>query len=119
VIGGLRVVNLNEVMLIGNLTRDPELRYTPSGTAVTTLRIAANRSFKDKTGQMQKDTCFVNIVVWAQMAEVCNQYLQKGRQVFVEGRLQSRTWQNSEGKNRSVLEIVATRVQFMPGGAKQ
>jgi len=110
------VVSLNKVFLVGNLTRDPELRYTPQGTAVTTLRIAVNRSFKDKSGQAQKDTCFVNIVVWAQMAEVCNQYLQKGRQVFVEGRLQSRSWQNSEGKNRSVLEVVATRVQFMPQG---
>jgi single-strand DNA-binding protein len=113
------MVNLNKIFIVGNLTKDPELRYTPQGTAVTTLRIAANRTFKDKTGQTQKDTCFVNIVVWAQMAEVCNQYLQKGRQVFVEGRLQSRSWQNSEGQNRSVLEIVATRVQFMPQGVRQ
>ncbi len=113
------MVNLNKVFLVGNLTRDPELRYTPQGTAVTTLRIAANRSFKGKDGQVQKDTCFVNIVVWSQMAEVCNQYLQKGRQVFVEGRLQSRSWQNNEGKNRSVLEVVATRVQFMPQGQRQ
>ena len=114
------MVSFNKVFLVGNLTRDPELRYTPQGTAVTTLRIAVNRSFKDRSGQAQKDTCFVNIVVWAQMAEVCNQYLQKGRQVFVEGRLQSRSWQNSEGKNRSVLEVVATRVQFMPqGGVRQ
>jgi single-strand DNA-binding protein len=113
------VVNLNKILLIGNLTRDPELRYTPQGTAVTTIRIAANRSFKDKGGQMQKDTCFVNVVVWGQMAEVCNQYLQKGRQVFVEGRLQSRSWQNNEGKTRSVLEVVATRVQFMSSGVRQ
>jgi len=113
------VVNLNKVLLIGNLTRDPELRYTPSGTAVTTLRIASNRLYKDKSGQQQKDTCFVNVVVWAQMAEVCNQYLQKGRQVFVEGRLQSRNWQTTEGKNRTVLEVVASRVQFMSGGQRQ
>jgi single-strand DNA-binding protein len=110
------MVSLNKIFLVGNLTRDPELRYTPQGTAVTTLRIAVNRSFKDKSGQAQKDTCFVNVVVWAHMAEVCNQYLQKGKPVFVEGRLQSRSWQNSEGKNRSVLEVVATRVQFMPQG---
>ncbi len=110
------MVNFNKVFLVGNLTRDPELRYTPQGTAVTTLRLAVNRLFKDKEGQPQKDTCFVNIVVWRQMAEVCNQYLQKGRQVFVEGRLQSRSWQNNEGKNRSVLEVVASRVQFMPQG---
>ena len=113
------MVSFNKVFLVGNLTRDPELRYTPQGTAVTTLRIAANRAFKDKSGQAQKDTCFVNVVVWAQMAEVCNQYLQKGRQVFIEGRLQSRSWQNSEGKNRSVLEVVAIRVQFMPQGVRQ
>ena len=112
------MVTYNKVLLIGNLTRDPELRYTPQGTAVTTLRIAVNRSFKGKSGQVQKDVCFVNVVVWSQMAEVCNQYLQKGRQVFVEGRLQSRSWQNSEGKNRSVLEVVANRVQFMPRGAR-
>jgi single-strand DNA-binding protein len=81
--------------------------------------MAVNRSFKDKGGQFQKDTCFVNVVVWAQMAEVCNQYLQKGKPVFVEGRLQSRSWQGNDGKNRNVLEVVATRVQFMPQGARQ
>ncbi|MDP8290175.1 MAG: single-stranded DNA-binding protein [Candidatus Susulua stagnicola] len=113
------MVSLNKVLLVGNLTKDPELRYTPQGTAVATLRVAANRSFKSKDGQTQKDTCFVNVVVWSQMAEVCNQYLQKGRGVFVEGRLQSRSWQNNEGKNRSVLEVVATRVQFMPQGQRQ
>ncbi len=113
------MVNLNKIFLIGNLTKDPELRYTPQGTAVTTIRIAANRSFKDKTGQIQKDTCFVNVVVWGQMAESSNQYLQKGSQVFVEGRLQSRSWQNNEGQTRSVLEVVAVRVQFMSGGARQ
>lgn len=113
------MVNLNKVLLVGNLTRDPELRYTPGGTAVTTLGIAVNRTFKDKAGQAQKDTCFLNVVVWAQMAEVCNQYLQKGKPVFVEGRLQSRSWKNSEGKNRNVLEVVASRVQFMPQGQRQ
>ena len=113
------MVNLNKVFLVGNLTRDPELRYTPQGTAVTTLGMALNSTFKDKSGQMQKDTCFVNIVVWAQMAEVCNQYLQKGRQVLVEGRLKSRSWQTNEGKKRTVLEVVANRVQFMPQGVRQ
>lgn len=108
------MVNLNRVFLIGNLTKDPELRYTPSGTAVATLRIAINSSFKDKSGQLQKEVCYVNVVVWAQMAEVCNQYLQKGRQVFVEGRLQSRSWKGQDGQNRSVLEVRASKVQFMP-----
>ncbi len=113
------MVNLNKVFLVGNLTRDPELRYTPQGTAVTTLGVAVNRAFKDKAGQTQRDTCFLNVVVWAQMAEVCNQYLQKGKPVFIEGRLQSRSWKNSEGKNRNVLEVVANRVQFMPQGQRQ
>jgi single-strand DNA-binding protein len=113
------MVNFNKVFLIGNLTRDPELRYTPAGSPVTTLRIAVNTPFKDKSGQLQKDTCFINVVVWGQMAEVCNQYLQKGRPVFVEGRLQSRVWQNNEGKNRSTIEVRALRVQFMPQRVKE
>jgi len=113
------MINLNKVFVVGNLTRDPELRYTPTGTAVSTLRIAVNTSFKDKTGQLQKDTCFINVVVWAQMAEVCNQYLQKGSQVLVDGRLQSRSWQDNDGKNRSTIEIRANRVQFMPKTAKE
>lgn len=113
------MVSFNRVFLIGNLTKDPELRYTPQGTPVTTLRIASNTTFKDRTGQLQKEACFINVVVWAQMAEVCNQYLQKGRQVLVEGRLQSRTWQNSEGKNRSTIEVRASRVQFMPRSIKE
>ncbi|MBD3246506.1 MAG: single-stranded DNA-binding protein [Candidatus Omnitrophica bacterium] len=114
------MVSLNRVYLVGNLTRDPELRYTPQGTAVGTLRIAVNTPFKDKSGQMQQDTCFINVVVWSQMAEVCNQYLQKGRQVLVEGRLQSRSWQDNEGKKRTTIEVRASRVQFMPrGGARE
>lgn len=113
------MISFNKVFLVGNLTKDPELRYTPQGTAVLTLRIAVNTPFKDKNGQLQKDTCFINVIVWGQMAEVCNQYLQKGRQVFVEGRLQSRSWQNNEGQNRSVIEIRAIRVQFMPRAVKE
>jgi single-strand DNA-binding protein len=113
------MVSFNKVFLVGNLTKDPELRYTPQGAAVSTIRIAVNTPFKDKGGQLQKDTCFVNIVVWGQMAENCNQYLQKGRQVFVDGRLQSRSWQNNEGQNRSVIEVRAARVQFMPRAVKE
>ncbi len=113
------MVNLNRVFLIGNLTRDPELRYTPQGTAVSTLRIAVNTPFRDKAGELQSGACFVNVVVWSQLAEVCNQYLQKGRQILVEGRLQSRSWKDNEGKNRSVIEVRAMRVQFMPRAEKQ
>lgn len=112
------MVSLNKVMMVGNLTKDPELRYTPQGTAVSTLRIAVNTPFKDKNGQAQKDTCFINVVAWAQLAEICNQYLQKGRAVLVEGRLQSRSWQGNDGQNRSVIEIRADRVQFLPRPVK-
>lgn len=112
------MVNVNRVFLVGNLTKDPELRYTPQGTSVSTLRVAVNSPFKGKDGSMQKDTCFINVVVWGQMAEVCNQYLQKGRQIFIEGRLQSRSWQTNDGQNRNVIEVRASRVQFMPQGVK-
>jgi single-strand DNA-binding protein len=108
------MVSLNQVLLVGNLTRDPELRYTPQGTAVITLRIAVNTHFKDKNGQLQKDACFVNVIAWGHMAENCNQYLQKGRQVLVDGRLQSRSWQDKDGNNRSTIEVRANRVQFLP-----
>ncbi len=113
------MVSFNRVFLVGNLTKDPELRYTPQGTAVTTLRIAVNTPFKNKNGESKSDTCFINVVVWGQMAEVCNQYLSKGRGIFVEGRLQSRSWQNNEGKQRSTIEVRATRVQFMPSGRRE
>lgn len=113
------MASLNRVFLIGNLTRDPELRYTPQGTAVATLGLAVNRSFKDKaTGEWKKDVCFINIITWGALAESCNQYLQKGRPVFVEGRLQSRTWQDSQGNNRSVIEVRADRVQFLDSKPK-
>jgi single-strand DNA-binding protein len=113
------MVSLNQVLLVGNLTKDPELRYTPSGTAVITLRIAVNTPFKDKSGQLQKDTCFINVVAWGHMAENCNQYLQKGRQVLVDGRLQSRSWQDKDGNNRNTIEVRANRVQFMPKAVRE
>ncbi|MCF7916561.1 MAG: single-stranded DNA-binding protein [Candidatus Omnitrophica bacterium] len=108
------MVSLNKVFLVGNLTRDPELRYTPGGTPVATLGLAVNRTYKGKDGQNQQDTCFLNVVVWSQMAEVSNQYLQKGSPVLIEGRLQSRSWENSEKQRRTVIEVVASRVQFLP-----
>ena len=111
------MISLNRVLLIGNLTKDPELRYTPSGTPVANLRLAVNSSFKDQAGQRKEETCFVTIVVWSRQAENCNQYLKKGRSIFVEGRLVSRSWE-SEGKTRSTMEVRADRVQFLgsPGG---
>jgi len=107
------MANLNKVFLIGNLTRDPELRYTPQGSPVTTLRIAVNRNFRTKAGENKRETCFVNVISWGNLAEICNQYLQKGKSIFVEGRLQSRSWQDPQGKNRSVIEVRAERIQFL------
>ena len=106
------MVSLNRVLLIGNLTKDPELRYTPSGTAVANLRLAVNSNFKDKEGARKEEVCFVTIVVWSKQAELCNQYLKKGRSIFIEGRLIYRSWE-AEGKTRSTMEVRADRVQFL------
>lgn len=107
------MANFNKVFLIGNLTRDPELRYTPQGTAVVNLRLATNRRFKDKSGELKTDVCYVTVVAWDKQAEICNQYLRKGKPVFIEGRLQSRSWEDSSGQKRNVLEVRAERVQFL------
>ena len=113
------MISLNRVLLIGNLTKDPELRYTPSGTPVANLRLAVNSSFKDQSGQRKEETCFITVVVWARQGEICHQYLKKGRAIFVEGRLIYRSWE-AEGKTRSIMEVRADRVQFLgaPGGAR-
>lgn len=110
------MANFNKVYLIGNLTKDPELRYTPQGTAVANLRLAVNRRFKTKTQELKDETCFVTAVVWSRQAETCNQYLHKGSPVFVEGRLQSRSWEDASGQKRSVIEVRAERVQFLGSG---
>jgi len=101
------------VFLIGNLTRDPELRYIPSGTAVTSFDIAVNRVYQSQSGEKKEETSFVRVVVWARRAEVCAEYLTKGSPVFVEGRLRSRSWETQEGQKRSTIEVVANNVQFM------
>lgn len=105
--------SLNRVFLIGNLTRDPELRYLPSGQAVTTFTVAVNRSYTAASGERKEETSFIRIVVWARRAEVCNEYLRRGSPVFVEGRLQSRTWEAQDGTKRSSIEVVAQNVQFL------
>lgn len=107
------MANLNKVLIIGNLTRDPELRYTPGGTAVANLRMATNRRYKDKTGEMKQEVCYLTVVTWDKQAEVCNQYLHKGSPLFVEGRLQSRSWDGPDGKKRNVIEIRAEKIQFL------
>ena len=115
------MASLNKVFIIGDLTRDPELRYTPSGTAVANLRVAVNRRYKDRNGDLKQDVCYLTIVAWDKQAEVCNQYLHKGRPLFVEGRLQSRSWDGADGKKRNVVEIRAERIQFLgsPQGQPQ
>ncbi|OGX38547.1 MAG: hypothetical protein A3G91_02950 [Omnitrophica WOR_2 bacterium RIFCSPLOWO2_12_FULL_50_9] len=107
------MANLNKVFLIGNLTRDPELRYTPGGTAVANLGIAVNRRFKDSSGELKEEVCFLTVTVWDKQAEACCQYLHKGRPVFVEGVLQSRFWETSDGQKRSAIDVRAERVQFL------
>jgi len=106
------MANLNKVLLIGNLTRDPELRYIPSGTAVTNFSLAINTPIIKASSEIKEEVCFVRVVVWGKQAESCKQYLTKGRLVFVEGRLIYRSWEQ-DGKTRSTLEVRADRVQFL------
>ena len=98
--------SLNKVQLIGNLTRDPELRYTPQGTAVCTLGLATNRSWVTEGGEKKEDAEFHRLVAWNKLAELCSQLLFKGRKVFIEGRLQTRQWQAQDGSSRQTTEIV-------------
>lgn len=107
------MASFNKVLLMGNLTKDPELRYTPQGTAVANLRLAVNRKFRNKNQELKEEVCFITCVAWDKQAEVCNQYLHKGSPLFVEGRLQSRSWEDNAGAKRSVIEVRAERVQFL------
>ncbi len=101
---------LNKVMIIGNLGRDPEMRYTPSGRPVTTFSVAANRQYTNAEGEKQTETEWFNVVAWGKLAEICNQYLAKGRQVYVEGRLQTRQWEDAQGTRHTSVEIVANEM---------
>jgi len=110
------MANLNKVMLIGNLTRDPEVRYTPKGTAVTDLGLAVNRNYTTETGEKREETTFVDITLWGRQAEVVGQYMKKGRPIYIEGRLQMDTWQDKQtGQNRSKLKVVGENFQFLGG----
>ena len=109
------MAGFNRIIMMGNFTRDPELKQLPSGQSVCRLGIAANRQFKNRqSGEMMSEVCFVDVDVWGAQAESSNQYLSKGRPVLVEGRLKLDSWQDSEGRNRSKHCIVADRVVFMP-----
>jgi single-strand DNA-binding protein len=107
------MASLNKVMLIGNLTRDPELRYTPSGTPVTDLRLAINNTWTGKDGQKREDTVFVDVTLWSRQAEVASEYLSKGRPVFIEGRLQLDQWEGKDGQKQSRLRVVAQSMQLL------
>lgn len=110
------MASLNKVMLIGNLTRDPDIRYTPKGTAVAELGLAVNRRYSGEGGERREETTFVDITLWSKLAELAGQYLRKGRSVYIEGRLQLDTWDDKQtGQKRSKLRVIGEEMQFLGG----
>jgi single-strand DNA-binding protein len=107
------MASLNKVLLMGNLTRPPELRYTPSGAAVSDMRLAVSRNYTTQSGEKRDETAFLTVIAWGKTAENCSEYLDKGSQILVEGRIQTRDWEGKDGQKRSATEIVAERVQFI------
>lgn len=112
-------MSVNKVILIGRLGSNPEIRYTPSGAAVANFNMATNESWNDKNGQKQERTEWHRVVVWGKLAQLCGEYLSKGRQVYIEGRLQTRQWQDKEGQTKYTTEIIASTVQFLGGGGPE
>jgi single-strand DNA-binding protein len=110
------MASVNKVILIGNLGADPELKYTPSNRPLCNLSLATNEVFKDKSGARQERTEWHRVTVWGEQAETCSKYLAKGRSVYIEGRLQTRSWDDKDGKKRYSTDIVAERVVFLGGG---
>ncbi len=108
--------DVNNVCLQGRLTRDPELRYTPGGTAVCDFRLASSRYYRDSNDEQQEETLFAPVTVWGRQAENCGEYLEKGSQTIIEGRLQLDEWETDEGENRSQIKIVANNVRFLGAG---
>jgi len=107
---------INKVMLIGRLGQDPEVRYTPDGTAVANFSIATSEEWKDKnSGEKRERTEWHRIVAWRRLGEICGEYLSKGRQVYIEGRIQTRSWEDKDGNKRYTTEIIASDVQFLGG----
>src|SRR5436309_9177568 len=107
------MAGLNKVMVIGNLGADPEMRYTADGSAVTNFNVAASRNFQGRDGERREETEWFSVVTWSKLAEQCSQFLQKGRKVYVEGRLQTRSWDGPDGQKRYKTEVVADRVLFL------
>jgi single-strand DNA-binding protein len=108
-----KLPTLNRVFIVGNLTKDPELRRTNSGVPVVNFRIASSRRFKDSAGVWKEEVCYVGVVAWQKLAETCKEFLAKGSAVFVEGELQSRSWATEDGSKRSMVEIHAHKIQFL------
>jgi single-strand DNA-binding protein len=104
---------VNKVILIGNLGADPTMRYTPSGTAVANFNVATSERFTNKSGEKETRTEWHRVVAWSKLAEICNQYLKKGKQVYIEGRLQTRQWEDQSGNNRSTTEVIATNMVML------
>ena len=117
------MASLNKVMLIGNLGKDPEVRYTAAGTAVASFSVATSEKFKNKNGEWEEKTEWHNVTLWARLAEIAGEYLAKGKTVYIEGRLQTRKWQDRDGKDRYTTEIVGEKMQMLSGkgegGARQ
>jgi single-strand DNA-binding protein len=113
------MASVNKVILIGNLGSDPEVKYTPSGTAVANFNIATNESWLNKDGKKEERTEWHKIVVWSKLAELCGEYLAKGRPVYLEGRLQTRDWNDKDGNKRYTTEIVAQTIQFLGGSGER
>ncbi len=109
--------SFNRVIIAGNLTRDPQLSYTPSNTAVVEFGLAMNRKWRDREGNMKEDVCFVDVNAFGRQAETINQYMSKGQSILVEGRLRLRQWTNKEGQNRNKLDVVVENFTFLGGGA--
>ena len=111
--------NLNKVMIMGNLTRDPELKYTPNNTAVANIGLAVNRDWKNQAGERQQETTFIDIEAWGKQAELLSQYMKKGMPLFLEGRLKLDQWKDKEGGERSKLKVVLENFQFIENKRKQ
>jgi single-strand DNA-binding protein len=109
------MASLNKVMLIGNLGKDPEVRYTAAGTAVASFSLATSEKFKNKNGEWEEKTEWHNITLWARLAEIAGEYLTKGKTVYIEGRLQTRKWQDRDGRDRYTTEIVGDKMQMLSG----
>ncbi|SVB37377.1 uncharacterized protein METZ01_LOCUS190231 [marine metagenome] len=109
------MAGLNKIMIIGNLGKDPEMRYTPSGVPVTSFSIAVNRTFRGSDGERQDETEWFNVVAWERLAERVNQYLTKGQRAYIEGRFKSRRWEGQDGQSRVTNEIIAQSVLFLGG----